>query len=202
VDWFWELPVLGIAAFAMLGLAAGLAPRRPALRPAERSRPLAWGWPWVAVVLAGALILGLNLAGPWLAERYTDQAIGLWRDDPERAFDKLDRSRSLNPLSAVPDTAAGSIAVQLDRPAEAEARYRSALEREPGDSHLQLRLGAIVFNDGRRAEGLAHLREALRLDRRDVLIRRTLKRVRRGREIDIKAMNRAIAERYREIGNR
>ena len=202
VDWFWELPALGIGAFAMLGLAAGLAPRRPALRPAERSRPLAWAWPWKAVVLAGALIVGLNLAGPWLAERYTDQALGLWRDDPEKAFDKLDRSRALNPLSAVPDTAGGSIAIQLDRPAEAEARYRSALEREPGDSHLQMRLGALVFNDGRRAEGLGHLREAVQLDRRDPLIRRTLRRARRGREIDIKAMNRAIAERYREIGNR
>ncbi|HEX2128131.1 MAG TPA: hypothetical protein VHF58_02830, partial [Solirubrobacterales bacterium] len=197
-----ELPALGVAAFAMLGLAAGLAPRRPALRPADRSRPLASTWPWVAVVVSGALILGLNLAGPWLAERYTDQALGLWRQDPEEAFDKLDRSRSLNPLSPVPDTAGGSIAVQLDRPAEAEARYRAALDREPGDSHLQLRLGAIVFNEGRRAQGLEHLREAARLDRRDPLIRRTLRRARRGREIDIKAVNRAIAERYREIGNR
>ena len=43
-------------------------------------------------MLAGALIAGLDLAGPWLAERYTDQALVLWRDEPERAFDKLDRA--------------------------------------------------------------------------------------------------------------
>ena len=200
VDWFWELPALGVTAFAMLGLAAGLAPRPPALRPAARSRPLASTGPWIAVVVAGAVIIGLNLVGPWLAERYTDQALVLWRDEPERAFEKLDRSRSLNPLSATPDIAAGSIALQLDRPAEAEARFRAAVERNPGDSHSHLRLGAIVFNDGRRAEGLRHLREAARLDRRDRIIRRTLRRALRGRDIDIQAMNQAIADRYRELG--
>ena len=59
-----------------------------------------------------------------------------------------------------------------------------------------------MFNDGRRAEGLRHLREAARLDRRDRIIRSTLRRARRGRDIDIEAMNDAIAERYRELGER
>ena len=201
VDWFWEIPALGAAAFALLGLAAGLAPRRPALRPGDRARPLAAG-AWIAVAAAVAALAGLSLAGPWLAERYTDQALALWRDDPGRAFDKLDRSRSLNPLSATPDAAAGSIAIQLDRPGEAEARFRAAVDREPGESHSHLRLGALLVNAGRREEGLEQLREALRLNRRDAIVRRTLKRARRGREIDIKAVNRAIADRYRSLGDR
>jgi len=201
VDWFWEIPALGGAAFALLGLAAGLAPRPPALRPARRRRPLAAGPAGAAVAVAGAIVLGLSLAGPWLAELYTSQAIALWRYDDDRAFDKLDRAASLNPLSPAPDVAAGSIALRLDRPEEAESRFREALEREPGDSYSHLELGAIVFNDGRRAEGLRHLRRARRLDPHDEIIEGAVARARRGREIDIAAMNEAIATRYRELGD-
>ncbi|MDQ3935626.1 MAG: tetratricopeptide repeat protein, partial [Actinomycetota bacterium] len=143
----------------------------------------------------------LSLAGPWLSERYTDQALDLWSEEPAPAFDKLDTAASLNPLSPGPDVAAGSIALRLDRPAEAEERFRAALEREPGDSYSHLELGSVLVNDGRRAEGLAHLRRARELDPRDQIIRRALRRARRGGEIDIAAMNEEIAERYRELGD-
>jgi tetratricopeptide (TPR) repeat protein len=202
VDWFWEIPALGGAAFALLGLAAGLAPRRPALRPARRARPLAGGAGRTAVTVVAAIAVALSLGGPWLSERYVDQSLGLWRRDADLALERLDRARALNPLSATPDVAAGSIALQLDRTEEAESRFRAAVERDDGDSHSQLRLGAIVFNSGRRDEGLRHLREAARLDRRDEIIRRTLARARRGRAIDIRGMNQAIANRYRELGER
>lgn len=202
VDWFWEIPALGGAAFALLGLAAGLAPRRPALRPARRKRPLVNSAASLAVVLAVAVALLWSIVAPLLSERWVDQSLGLWRRDPDLALERLDRARVANPLSPTPDVAAGSIALQLGRNGEAEARFRAAVDRNAGDSHSHLRLGAIVFNDGRREEGLRHLREAARLDRRDEIIRRTLARARRGREIDIRAMNRAIADRYREIGDR
>ena len=146
------------------------------------------------------MALAVSLAGPWFAQRYTDQALVLWRFDRDKAFDKLDRARSLNPLSATPDVAAGSIAIEVDRPGEAEARFRSALDRNPGDAHSQMRYGALVFNAGRREEGVGHLREAVRLNGQDPIVRRALRRAKRGREIDIKAMNESIAERYRELG--
>jgi O-antigen ligase len=199
VDWFWELPALGGTAFALLGLAAGLAPRRVALRPARRRGALAGAPAAAAVTVLAGLALLVSLGGPWLAERYIDQSLALWREDPDRAFDRLDRARGLNPLSATPDVAAGSIALQLRRAEEAEAHFREAVDRDPGDSHSQLRLGAILFNDGRRDEGVFHLRQARRLDRRDEIIRPTLARARRGREIDIRAMNQAIADRYRSL---
>jgi tetratricopeptide (TPR) repeat protein len=171
-----------------------------ALRPAARSRPLAAGAPAIGVTAAAAVLLALSLAGPWFAQRYTDQALVLWRVDQEKAFDKLDRARSLNPLSSTPDVAGGSIAIELDETAEAEARFRAALERNPGDAHSHLRYGALAYNAGRRGEGIGHLRTAVLLNRRDEIVRRALRRARRGRVIDIKAMNEAIAERYRELG--
>lgn len=201
VDWFWEIPALGGAAFAMLGLAAGLAPRRPALRPAPARRPFV-RTPAGGVAAAATAMAFLVSAGPWLSELYVDQSLDNWRRDADFALERLDRARTLNPLNATPDVAAGSIALQIGRTEEAESRFRAAVDRNGGDSHSHLRLGAIVFNDGRREEGLRHLREAARLDRRDEIIRRALARARRGREIDIRAMNQAIADRYREIGDR
>jgi O-antigen ligase len=200
VDWFWEIPALGGAAFAMLGLAAGLAPRRVALRPAQRRRPLAAGV-WAIPAGLVAVVLAWSLASPWLADRYVDQALDLWSTEPQPAFDKLDRAASLNRLSPDPDFAAGSIALRLDRNEEAIVRFTEAIEREPGDSAAHLELGAILFNEGERGDGLIHLREARRLDPRDEIIRGTLRRAQRGRRIDIDAMNEAIANRYRELGD-
>ena len=56
------------------------------------------------------------------------------------------------------------------------------------------------MNAGRRAEGLTHLRRARQLDPRDEIIARTLKRARRGREIDIKDIHDRYRERYTELG--
>ena len=200
VDWLWEIPALGGAAFALLGLAAGLAPRRIAIRPAERRRPFAAGVRAVPVVAVAAVLLW-SLGGPWLSDRYVDQALDVWPSDPAAGFDRLDRAAGLNPLSVEPDYAAGSIALRLDRPREAIERFRAAVDREPGDASSRLQLGAILFNEGSRAEGLRHLREARRLSRRDRIIRRTLRRAERGRAIDIEAMNEDIVERYRSLAN-
>jgi tetratricopeptide (TPR) repeat protein len=199
VDWFWEVPALGGAAFALLGLAAGMAPRRVAMRPARRRAPLAGGLRAIPAV-GLAVVLAWSLASPWLADRYVDQALDLWSTEPDPAFDKLDRAASLNRLSPDPDYAAGSIALRLDRPEEAIVRFTEAVEREPGDSASHLELGAVLFNEGERRDGLRHLREARRLDPRDEIIRGTLRRAQRGRQIDIAAMNEAIANRYRELG--
>src|SRR5204862_488282 len=58
VDWLWEFPALGAGAFALLGLAAGLAPRRPA-DPRHLARPLVRGLVPAVAVVALALALAL-----------------------------------------------------------------------------------------------------------------------------------------------
>src|SRR5207247_3219337 len=72
VDWFWEFPVLGLGAFAMLGLAASLLPRPAASRAA--TEPVAAGpAAWTAVGVA-SVVIGLGLLSPWLAARSTQNA--------------------------------------------------------------------------------------------------------------------------------
>lgn len=200
VDWFWEMPALGMAAFALLGLAAGQAPRRPCLRPAPRRRPLGASYGGVLATVAAAAV-AVSLAGPWLSVLYVDDAADVWTTDAGAAFEKLDRAASLNPFSPTPDVIAGHIALRLDRLDEAESRFRAAIEREPVDTRPHLQLGALLVNQGEREVGLRHLRIARRLDPRDEIIRGTLARARRGGEIDIEAMNVAIATRYRELAD-
>ena len=114
VDWLWEFPALGAGAFALLGLAAGLAPRRPA--DARRlARPLVSGLVPALATVAVAVALALSFGAPWLADRYVTQAAAIYRSRPAQAFDRLDSAAALNPLSPRPRAVAGSIALRMGR---------------------------------------------------------------------------------------
>src|SRR5205823_6325651 len=79
VDWFWEFPVLGMEAFAMLGLAVSLLPRPAVSRAAAQplaAVPAAWAAVGVAVV-----VIGLGLLSPWLSARATRDAAKSWPTD-------------------------------------------------------------------------------------------------------------------------
>ncbi len=199
VDWFWEFPALGTIAFAFLGLAAGLGPRAVRLR-AGTARPVLRGWPAVTAGAVVAVLVALSFTGPWLSERYVNQAAGIWPARPARAFENLDSASSLNPLSAHPKLVAGSIALRLGRNARAARYFRQALGRDPGDVYARLELGAIELDGGRRAEGLALLVRAHALDPRDPIVAAALRRARRGKRIDIAAMNHRILRRAQRLG--
>lgn len=203
IDWFWEFPALGGAAFALLGIAAGLLPR-----PAESARETAsTRRSWLtraraapAVVLALVLIPAVALAAPWFAEVEQQTAISQWQGDPAAAFDTLDSAASLNPLSATPKLLAGSIALRLGRRAQSEVFFRQALERDPDDAYAHLELGALVAERGRRSEALALLERAHQLDPRDDLTAGVLRRVRTGRPVNIARVNRQLAARSARLG--
>jgi O-antigen ligase len=197
VDWFWEFPALGAPAFALLGLAAGLLPRRPAAPGRRRGR---WGLAVPATVLALALLAAVSLGAPWLSAVEQATAVSNWTADPGAAFDRLDEAASLNPLSATPRLFSGSIALRLGDKARAERSFRQALERDPGDAYAHLELGALLAQTGRRGEALATLTQGRRLDPRDDLMRGVLQRVRQRRPVDITRVNRELAARSARLG--
>jgi tetratricopeptide (TPR) repeat protein len=199
VDWLWEFPALGGAAFALLGIAAGLAPRR-AEAPASFRRPLAAAPVAAAAVATLALVLVLSFGAPWFADRYSSQAARVWGTRPARAFDKLDTASDLNPLSPRPKLLAGAIALRLDRPKLAERYYREAIDRDPNGGAAHLELGAIVYASGRRAEGTRLLARAAALQPRDEVTAGVLRRARRGGRIDIVAINDALRRRTAKLG--
>jgi tetratricopeptide (TPR) repeat protein len=199
VDWLWEFPALGGVAFALLGIAAGLAPRRTE-PPGSSRRPVAAGPLAAAGVAAVGLVLAVSFAMPWLADRYASDAAAIWGARPARAFDKLDTAAGLNPLSPRPKLLAGAIALRLDRPRAAERYYRQAIDRDRGGAAAYLELGAIVYESGRRAEGTSALERAAELQPRDEVTASVLGRARRGRRIDVAAMNDVLRRRTAKLG--
>jgi hypothetical protein len=198
VDWFWEFPALTAPAFAMLGLAAALAPRREraAERVPARGRRLAVALP-VALL---ALALALALVPPWLAELQVEDAGDSWQSDPAAAFDQLDSAASLNPLATSPPLTAATIALSLGETARARANFAEALERDPENAYALLELGLLAADEGRRRPALALLRQVLVLTPRDAVARQTYRALRRGGQVSAEQVNRRIRRRALDRG--
>jgi tetratricopeptide (TPR) repeat protein len=198
IDWFWEFPALGGPAFALLGLAAGLLPRRARAAAAPR-RPAAGRRGFAAALIVVAVAAALSFAAPWLAEVEQNKALTAWSTSPTHAFDSLDSAASLNPLSATPKLLAGSIALRLGREADSQRYFRAAIERDPGDAYAHLELGALLAQAGHRGEAIVTLERAAALDPRDDLTAGVLRRVRRGKPVDIARVNRQLAARSAKL---
>ncbi|HEX2415254.1 MAG TPA: O-antigen ligase family protein [Thermoleophilaceae bacterium] len=192
VDWFWEFLALTAPGLAGLALAGALAPRAATGR--ARPRP--------ALLVAGGLVtlvVCLSLALPWLAELEVDRAASSWAANPDAALRRLDRAESLNPLSARAPLTAATIALRLDRRAEAEREFRVALEREPRNVYPLLYLGVIEAARDRQG-GLRLVARARELSPRDPVIRRAERRLRRGRSVNLDSLSREIVETADELG--
>jgi O-antigen ligase len=203
IDWFWEFPALGAAAFGLIGIAAGLLPR-PAQPPLPRLRRarVAVRRRAVAVGLAACLVFvgALSLIAPWLSQLMQDEAVATWRSDRSHAFSALDAASWADPLSPTPKLLAGSIALRLGMRGQSERYFREALERDPRDAYAHLELGALLAQSGQRSESIATLTRARRLDPRDDITAEVLRRVRSGKRVNIAAVNRQLAARTARLG--
>ncbi len=192
-DWFWEWAGLGTPAFALLGLACALTPRRmgEAVRDgAETSVRMRAG----ALVLAGAaLILGaLAIAGPWQAERDVEKAGAVFAERPYESYSRLDRAADLNPASDRPALIEGSIALRYGDLARARTAFEGALDRNSRGQYATLELGAIASVQGDRRRALALLRQAVALAPRDGTAQEALETVEGGGTVNVAALNRRI----------
>lgn len=206
-DWHWVFAGLTAPAFAALAIAARLgeedapegAPTAeggpdPVPSGDERARLVPWpallaGSACLALAGAASYVLPLAAAGDVSAARSS------WRADPQAAFDRLERARALDPLSAEADELAGTIAVELGEHKRAWAAFQAALERNPYSWFALLELGVLEARAGERKSALAHLERARELNPRDPLIAATLRDVRRGREADPAAVHDSLLER-------
>jgi tetratricopeptide (TPR) repeat protein len=150
-------------------------------------------------VLAGggvAVALGVVLlAGPWIADLEIDRAAKAWRGSSDGAFKRLDRARKLNPVSAQPDLAAGTIALRLGHLDQAEQAFGRAHDREPENAYALLELGLIAAERDDRERATALLRRVTKLNPRDQIAERVFRDVRRGRYITTARINQLLLER-------
>jgi tetratricopeptide (TPR) repeat protein len=195
-DWFFEYGGLGAAAFALLGLACSLDPRRLNPRPTVRRlpRPLL-GLPVGAVLAAGAIML----AGLWGADYEINAAGATFATKPNEAFARLARARNLNPFDDTADTVAGGIALRFGTLAKADDAFSRALSRSPDDEYATLERGAIASALGQRAEATAFLQKAVHLAPRDPIAADAMTVVRTGGSIDLDALTRRILTAADEI---
>jgi fumarate reductase subunit D len=160
VDWFWEIPALGGAAFWCLGMAASLTVGPSAAVPTTRHvRHLV-----TAGLAATAVVVVVAFALPWLAAEETLRAATSWREDPHGAYARLDTASRLNPLSDEPKVVEGAIASRLHDRARMRSAFREALRRDPRDWYAHLELAVVASLEGRRTVALRELTEARRLD--------------------------------------
>jgi O-antigen ligase len=196
-DWFWEFAGLGAPAFAMLGLACALVPRAAAGPGAGPRLPVRRVL--IGVGAAAAAVAALSLLLPWLSERYADRAGRAWARDPSGAYRQLDRAAALDPLTARPHLLAGTIALRLTDYARAEDEFDEALDREPRNAFATLQLGAIASTRGERDRAMGLLSRAVELSPKDPVSQAALARARKGKQVDVEALNERILTRARDL---
>jgi hypothetical protein len=198
-DWLWSFPAIVMPVLAWLGMAARLEPgesvERAMSTAPSRWLPTAGKVAVAAVALAVALFAAVALSLPWLAAREVQVASSSWQSDPERAFDRLDLARDLNPISAQPDLTAGAIASQLHDRNRVRAAFTRALDREPTNWYALLELGIVDGLEGDRRASLKELARARSLNPADPLIQEASRRVRRGDPMTLAEVDESLLRR-------
>jgi O-Antigen ligase len=191
IDWFWEIPALTGPALGCLAMACALGARdraavaavsepevrstsRPAVRatsrPAVRAATVAGG---VLALITAVVVLGF----PYLAVREESVASDLRQSDPARALSDLDTAGDLNPLSAVPDRVAGTIALEVGQYTTADARFGQAIDRERGGWYSWLGQGLATSALGQRTLARHDFEVAAAINPREPVIREALAQV-------------------------
>lgn len=195
-DWFWELPALGIAAFACLGMAAGLGRRSALENGAGRTVPPPITAPSralaAAVVVVGTIV-AVSYWLPWRAAENIESAKAAWvAGDSREALDKLQRARRLNFLSDKPDLIAAAVNERMGNLNEARLDYFRTLARNPEGWYPQLQLGILDSLRDERSGALRHVRRAKALNPRDPVVTTVLTRLEAGRPVSLEQVRRLL----------
>jgi tetratricopeptide (TPR) repeat protein len=199
-DWFWEFAGLGAPAFALLGLACGLAPRTvPLGRAVGRQRTVTFRRVGIGLGALAAVLAALSLTAPWLSQLQVQSAARVWTKTPQTAYARLNDAARLNPLSDDAYLVAGNIALRFADLARADHEFALALGRTPGDAYATLERGAIASTENNRRRALELLERAVLLNPRDPLTRQALRLAREGKRVNVEELNRSILLKARQF---
>ncbi|HEX6390335.1 MAG TPA: tetratricopeptide repeat protein, partial [Solirubrobacteraceae bacterium] len=127
----------------------------------------------VAAAIAGSVVL----VPTYLAELQVRRATTGWDENLARAFKRLDRAQSLNPLDAEPALVEGIIALQVGDLRRAREGLLEASDRDPDAWLAPLELGLIASAQGDRAAARRRLLSAQRRNPRSPVIAQALRRL-------------------------
>lgn len=185
-DWFWEMPALGAAALAFLGVSLRLADGE---RLGARMLPRAPRWA-VAVALA---VLLLAIVPPWLAARETALAASRWPEDVSLAYRRLALANRLNPLSDVPWVTEGVIAARAGDPQRARHAFEAALGRNASDWYSYAELAVVESELGEHRAAVSAVERARALNPVEPLLELVEQRIRSGRVVTQAYLDRLVS---------
>jgi hypothetical protein len=191
-DWLWEIPALGMSAFAMLALSVSWGTVGP---------PRRIGTGGLAALLGVALVLGVGLAAPWVSARQVDLAARTWQASPTLAYERLDRARRLNPLADRPDVVAGIIARRAGEPERERRAFERALERNPYNWYAELQLAVVASQSGDSAEAKRRILRARALNPLEPALASVEGAIAAGRPIDAERLDRLFLGRATSLVN-
>jgi tetratricopeptide (TPR) repeat protein len=126
---------------------------------------------------------------PYFALRNIDRGDELRAGDPQAALAAYDRATAWNPLAIEPYLRSGFVGLDTHDAALARRGFRRALDvRE--DWVARFELGLLASQAGRRAQALAEVRRAARLNRNDPIVEGALAAIEDGKRLDPLAVNR------------
>ncbi len=163
VDWFWQFPGVTAPALACLALAGGL---WEAPVPDPRGLGVAGRTTFTAV----AAVAALSLVFPWLGAVELRRASAVWQQSPATAYGRLERARSLNPLTDRPDHVEGVIAGRLGDWERMRSSFLRSLARNPWSWYAHLEIALAEAQLGRRGAALRQLAQAKELNPREPMI--------------------------------
>jgi hypothetical protein len=192
-DWHWAFIALWGPVIAWLAVGMRLdgerAPQPGPARSGRRTLAIA------AMAIIGAFAT-VSFVLPWTAALDTKRAGEIWAADPEAAFDRLDRARSLNFLSANADLVEGAIASRLDQPERVRAAFNRALERDSRNWYATLELAALDALEGNRESALARLDRVAELNPRETLTDEVRQGLLRNRPVTLEELDDIFLERF------
>jgi tetratricopeptide (TPR) repeat protein len=176
VDWLHLLP--GVVAVALLSAAilvrpvgevaptAEPRPRRPVLRIVS-----------VVAILFGVTVAGLTLSRQLLSEHFRGEAqAALDADNPVDALEQANRALRLAPESNTTRIVKAAALARLGEGRLAEGVLEEAVRREPRNFLPRVLLGDLAVRQGNMDEAKALYGSALRLNPRDLQLRRLAQR--------------------------
>lgn len=187
VDWLLEYGGFTaiIAALAGTVIAAGPEGRvRSSPRRSAIALPNLLRWPAAALLLLAAIWTTTQ----WIAERERAAAAAIASDQPQRALERAQRARSLEPWGDDADRLLGQLAIRRGELPAAKAAYLDAFAKNRGAITPRLWIGVISSAQGDDREAKRWLRRAIRTAPRDQLARSLYDRLKAGEQLDPRAV--------------
>ncbi|MBO9532534.1 MAG: tetratricopeptide repeat protein [Solirubrobacteraceae bacterium] len=201
VDWLLEYAGMSAIVAAVAGLVVSSAPDLPSRSRAVPREGALFGslvrWPAIAVLLLAVTWTSAQ----WASERTRAAAVSIAPDQPQRAIEKAEQARSLDPFSDDPDRLIGQLAIQTGDYAKARSAYLDAFQRNRGALTPRIWLGVIASAQGNRKEARTWLKRAIRVAPRDGLSKALLDRVTAFEQLDPKLVLNELLERRRALVN-